>query len=216
MLDITMNLWRNVRLKVSKKHLSYDGLDLLELRRKVSEGRDTLQVSSKDITWRGYEVERTWKLIDDYLIPGKRNPGNIISQVKLACVIKIDENERITEPENSFPESRICMVGCVWCKDDMSVNLSMMSTAFLWRRRRRHTSSATWRTILYFIAKNPVWLWGQWQERFGCKLLYFTPSSELELTGFGSNKLRFFIWLLPPPQLLRRHRFKNLAYLFFH
>ena len=30
----------------------------------------------------------------------------------------------------------------------------------------------------------------QWQELFGCKILYFTPSSEQELTHFDSTDLQ--------------------------
>jgi len=59
MFDIFVNLGFDVRLEICKKHASDEGLDFLELRRKVSEGCDALQINSQDVTWRRYQVKRT-------------------------------------------------------------------------------------------------------------------------------------------------------------
>jgi hypothetical protein len=50
MFDIFVNLGFDVRLEICKKHASDEGLDFLELRRKVSEGCDALQINSQDVT----------------------------------------------------------------------------------------------------------------------------------------------------------------------
>ena len=57
-------------------------------------------------------------------------------------------------PENSLPERRIWMVGCVWWSDDMRVSFCMTTLALWWRRRRRQTSKATLRNK---IPKTVIW-----------------------------------------------------------
>ncbi len=59
MLDIFVNFWSDVRLEIREQHASNEGLNFLELRGKVSERCDALQVNSQDVTWRRYQVKRT-------------------------------------------------------------------------------------------------------------------------------------------------------------
>ena len=59
MLDVTVDLRRDVGLEVPEQHLADDGLDLHELGRKVSERDDALQVSSQDVARRRDQVECT-------------------------------------------------------------------------------------------------------------------------------------------------------------
>ena len=54
-----MNFRSDVRLEIREQHASDEGLNFMELWRKVSEGCDALQINSHDVTWRRYQVKRT-------------------------------------------------------------------------------------------------------------------------------------------------------------